>query len=152
MELKSLKQLGSSVSEKERKRYFRFENLLNEIKSRDLKVSTIEAINQQIDKVNESLNSEKSKKDLKMANYRTFKILEKEEKLVAKTHYQNMWMVLGMTVFGLPMGMTFAISLDNYGLFAIGMPIGMAIGIAVGAGMDKKAKEEGKQLNLEMDV
>ena len=30
------------------------------------------------------------------------------------------------------------------------MPLGMAIGIAIGAGMDKKALEEGRQLDIEI--
>lgn len=30
------------------------------------------------------------------------------------------------------------------------IPLGMAIGIAIGAGMDKKALEEGRQLDIEI--
>lgn len=59
-------------------------------------------------------------------------------------------MALGMVVFGLPLGIAFGTILDNIGLLGIGLPIGMVIGLAVGTGMDKKAKEEGRQLNIEV--
>jgi hypothetical protein len=36
------------------------------------------------------------------------------------------------------------------GLLAIGLPIGMGIGIAVGTSMDKKAMNEGRQLDIEI--
>ena len=57
-------------------------------------------------------------------------------------------MVLGMSVFGLPIGLMFMTALDNAGLLALGLPIGLSIGIALGSGMDAKAKEEGRQLIL----
>ena len=55
-----------------------------------------------------------------------------------------------MSAFGIPLGVAFGASLDNMAFLGIGIPIGMAIGMAVGAGMDKKAFEEGRQLNLEI--
>lgn len=76
--------------------------------------------------------------------------LEKEVKLVPKNHYRNRWLALGMAAFGLPMGVVFGISLGNMAFLAIGLPIGMAIGIAVGTGLDKKASEEGRQLDVEI--
>ena len=42
------------------------------------------------------------------------------------------------------------LSESNVGLLAIGLPIGMDIGIAVGSAMDKKAKEKGKQLDVDL--
>ena len=44
----------------------------------------------------------------------------------------------------------FGTSIGNMGLLGIGLPIGMVIGMAVGSGMDKKAVESGKQLDLEI--
>jgi hypothetical protein len=32
----------------------------------------------------------------------------------------------------------------------IGMPIGIPIGLAIGSGLDKKAAEEGRQLDVEI--
>ena len=72
----------------------------------------------------------------------------KDLKLVPKSYYQTLWMTLGMTVFGVPFGIMFGSALDNFGFFAIGLPIGMSIGIAIGAGLDKKAAQEGRQLSI----
>ena len=55
-----------------------------------------------------------------------------------------------MSAFGIPIGVAFGSSVGNMGLLAIGMPIGMGIGIAVGAHMDKKAADQGRQLDLEI--
>jgi len=35
-------------------------------------------------------------------------------------------------------------------ILGIGFPIGLALGMAVGTGMDKKAFEEGRQIDLEI--
>ncbi len=59
-------------------------------------------------------------------------------------------MVTGMSAFGLPIGAAIGISMGNIGLLGIGLPIGMGIGIAVGTALDKKAKEGGKQLEVEL--
>ena len=61
-----------------------------------------------------------------------------------------MWLAIGMSAFGLPIGVAFGLSIGNIGLMAIGLPIGMAIGAAVGTGMDKKALEAGRQLDIEI--
>ena len=51
--------------------------------------------------------------------------------------------------FLIPFGVLFGTSLGNMGFIGIGIPIGMAIGIAIGTSMDKKAFDEGKQLDIE---
>lgn len=55
-----------------------------------------------------------------------------------------------MTVFGLPIGVAIGMSVGNIGLLGIGLLIGMALGLAVRATMDKKAKQEGRHLDLEI--
>lgn len=54
-----------------------------------------------------------------------------------------------MAVFGVPIGVAFGFGLSNMAFIGIGIPIGMSIGIGIGAAMDKKAKEEGRQLDFE---
>ncbi|MFC3414076.1 hypothetical protein [Algoriphagus hitonicola] len=71
-------------------------------------------------------------------------------KIVSKNHYRYTWMSPGMAAFGIPLGVVFGTSLGNMAFLAIGLPIGMAIGISVGSAMDKKASEEGRQINLEI--
>ena len=59
-------------------------------------------------------------------------------------------MVVGMSAFGLPIGVAIGLSIGNIGLLGIGLPIGMGIGIIVGRLMDKKALAEGRQLDVEI--
>jgi len=49
------------------------------------------------------------------------------------------------------MGVVFGIMVDNMAYLGIGLPLGLAIGAAVGSNMDKKAKEEGRQLDVEVE-
>lgn len=74
--------------------------------------------------------------------------LKKEHGLTTKGYHQNLWMILGMTMFGVPLGMIFGFALDNFGLFAIGLPMGMPIGMGIGMAIDKKAQEAGTVLDI----
>lgn len=123
--------------------------LLNELKNRDLPESIVTSINGKLEEINStSLRGKALEKFLTSKVNEILKQLEKELKLVPKHHYRTQWMVVGMSAFGLPLGVAFGISLGNIGLLGLGLPIGMGIGIAVGSGMDEKAKKEGRQLNL----
>jgi len=55
-----------------------------------------------------------------------------------------------MCVFGLPIGVLFSQSLDNMAFIGMGLPIGLVIGMVLGQEKDKKAKENGLQLDLEV--
>lgn len=59
-------------------------------------------------------------------------------------------MVLGMSAFGIPMGVAFGLSMGNIGLLGIGLPIGMGVGVGVGSYLDKKALTEGRQLDVDL--
>lgn len=74
--------------------------------------------------------------------------LLKEYDLVTPRYYQTQWMVLGMTVFGVPFGLIFGLALDNMAFMGIGLPIGMPIGMAIGMEKDKKALATGRVLNV----
>jgi hypothetical protein len=123
--------------------------LLDELAGRDLPDSVVATINKSIDQLNQYASSDPI---LDKQVYRTqnqiLKYLEKDLKLVQKNHYQRLWMVLGMSAFGLPLGIAFGASLGNMSFLGIGLPIGMVIGIAVGTSMDKKAAKEGRQLEF----
>jgi hypothetical protein len=75
--------------------------------------------------------------------------LEKQHGIVPPGHYRNQWMAIGMSVFGLPIGVAFSLSQENFAFVGIGLPLGMAIGMAVGAGKDNQAKAAGLQLEIE---
>ncbi len=128
-----------------------FEKFISELKAREIQPGIVELINQQIKKVNGSNGDVKLfSKELRMAQAHIAKLVEKELKLVTLGHHRTFWMMMGMSVFGLPMGVAFGASLGNMAFLGIGLPIGMAIGLAVGTSMDNKAKEEGRQLNVEL--
>jgi hypothetical protein len=76
--------------------------------------------------------------------------LEKELKVVPKNYYRTLWMALGMSAFGLPIGTAIGLFLGNIGLLAVGLPIGMGIGAVVGTNMDKKALAEGRTMDIEI--
>ena len=131
--------------------YHQFGVLLQEINKKELPADTERSINQHIGTINASvLNGEELRKLVKQQQTAILKMLEKTHKIVTRNHYRNMWMLLGFTAFGLPIGTAFGLSLGNIGLMGIGLPIGMAIGTAAGTAMDKKAFKEGRQLDMEI--
>jgi len=127
------------------------ENLIVELNTKELPLEIIKLINQDIEELNCFEGSNKdllkllSKKQTGM-----LQLLEKELSLVCKGHYRNMWLALGMAVFGLPMGAAFGLSLGNMAFIGVGLPLGIALGAAYGTSLDKKACEEGRQLEVEL--
>ena len=75
-------------------------------------------------------------------------ILEKELQIVPVGYYQTLWLALGMTIFGIPMGLVFGMALDNLAFLGIGLPIGMTIGIGIGNAKDAEALKQGRQLKF----
>ncbi len=149
IELKDRTDLASDI--KLSSLYAQFGVLLSELRKKQLNEELIKSINAFIETINAStVTGNKFKKLVKQAQTAIVKQVEKEHKIVPKNHYRTLWMLLGFTAFGLPIGMAFGLSVGNIGLMAIGLPIGMAIGAAVGSSMDKKAEQEGRQLNVEI--
>jgi hypothetical protein len=124
---------------------------LNELSRKELPNEIVQSVNSGIAGINSFAGSEKElSKLIKGTQTKTLKLLEKELKFVVKNHYRNTWLAIGMSVFGIPLGVVLGASMGNMGLLGIGIPIGLAIGMAVGANMDMKAMEEGKQLDIEL--
>jgi hypothetical protein len=131
--------------------YAQFRKLLIELEKRELPDEIVVSINKDIDEIN--LNTDvgtELRKKIKQRMQRIIKLLEKNLKIVPRNYYRNMWMMVGMAVFGIPMGVVLGSSLGNMGYIGIGLPIGLAFGLGVGHGMDKKALKEGRQLDLEI--
>lgn len=76
------------------------------------------------------------------------RLLQEKRNWVPRDFYRGQWMALGMSVFGMPLGVALGVALDNMAFMATFLPIGMVIGMAIGAGMDKKAEAEGRVLDL----
>lgn len=135
--------------EKLEKKVNAFRGLLKELRERELPESVIASINDHIKEVNALTSSKKAfSKQMNKKKSCIINLLHKELKLVPKNYYRNLWMVLGMSAFGLPLGVIFGVSIGNMGLLGIGMPIGMGIGIALGTAMDQKAQKNNKQLDF----
>lgn len=130
--------------------YSQFGKLIQELEGRALPDTIIETINNDIEALNLISDSEKNfRTQILKKQSNIIKILEKELKLVPKGHYRTMWLAVGMAAFGVPMGVVFGVILGNMAFLGIGIPFGMAIGMAVGVGMDKKAFDDGRQLDIE---
>lgn len=132
------------------KRIELFVKLIDELKKRELPDAMVSFINDNIDTVNNAQDI-KFLKAIQKAQTAIIGKLEKELKIVPQKYYQKFWMLIGMAAFGLPIGASFGLSLGNMAFMGIGLPIGLAIGLALGSGMDKKAFEENRQLDVEID-
>jgi hypothetical protein len=131
--------------------FSQFRQLLAELENRELPDEIVTSINNDIDEINSiTVIGNELQKEIERRLQRIIKLLEKNLKLVPKNYYRNLWMILGIAVFGIPIGVIFGASLDNMAYLAIGLPIGLVIGIGVGAVMDQKALKEGRQLDIEI--
>jgi hypothetical protein len=130
-----------------------FQQLISELNKKEIPEPIAKSINSDIDVLNGFSGSAREMLSLfRKKQASILKTLEKELKLVPKNHYRNLWLALGMSAFGLPLGVAFGISMGNLGLLGIGLPIGLGIGVALGTSLDKKAKAAGKQLDVEMKI
>jgi len=153
MEIKSPNKPVGKLSKKLEKRYSILEKLSVELNKHEIPKDLAEELNSEIDKLNSISDSAKEKpRKMMQAINRIFKKVQKEMGLVPKNYHRNIWMGIGMAAFGVPMGVSFGLSLDNMAFLGIGLPIGLAIGLAVGGGMDKKASKEGKQLDIDYEI
>lgn len=131
--------------------YAQFKQLLGEIAKKEISQSVLNQINTEIEEVNHSvLTGTHLARLVKRKQTNILKILEKEHKITPKNHYRTLWMVLGMSGIGMPIGAAIGSAVGNIGLLAVGMPIGMAIGLILGANMDKKALAAGRQMDIEI--
>ena len=132
--------------------YNQFAILLSELRKKELPESMILSINNEVEEINKSgiLNSNDLRKLIKKKQTVILRLIEKDLKLVPINYYRTLWLALGMTVFGIPLGVLTGVLIGKPGLFMLGLPIGVAIGVTVGTAMDKKAVKENRQLNVEI--
>lgn len=129
------------------KAYDRLQKLLSALRQRDLPEALTAEINQELRMLNAPKTSPAHlRRALVRHELRILRLVEKRAKLVPSGYYRQMWTALGMSAFGLPLGVVFGLSLGNMALLGVGLPIGLAIGFAVGSGLDKKAAKEDRQL------
>ena len=124
--------------------FIQFEKLIFELKTKEIPEEIVIFINKNIEEINSFSTSDKElKKQIKKTQTRILKLIEKELHLVTKNHYRNTWFILGMLI-GVALGSA------NTSLLAVGIPLGFTIGIAIGTSKDKKAKDNGLQLDIEI--
>ena len=130
--------------------FIQFEKLIFELKSKRIPDEIVIFINKNIEEINSFSTSDKElKKQIKKTQTRILKLIEKELHLVTKNHYRNTWFILGMAI-GVALGSAIGSSSGNTSLLAVGIPLGFTIGIAIGTSKDKKAKDNGLQLDIEI--
>jgi hypothetical protein len=128
-----------------------FADLIRQYEQKNLSDKSIQYTNERIDEVNASgLNGKALRKLIRKVQFNVIRFIEKDSKIVPKNHYRRFWMLMGMSAFGVPIGMGISYILDGQiGNFGIGLPLGMGVGILLGSLMDKKAAKEGRQLAIE---
>ncbi|MFW5656566.1 MAG: hypothetical protein ACOCXS_00585 [Bacteroidota bacterium] len=149
-----IKQLEPKISVEEHKRlklpYERLNTLLNELKNRDLSYDVSGTINDKVAEINAFGGTPKAlSKLLTESHYNIITLVKNEEGLFPKNYFQNSWLALGLSVFGLPIGVVWMAIYDNAAFIGLGLPIGLVIGMFIGMQKDKKVKKENKQLNIE---
>lgn len=148
--IKELKNRTRFNNERLAKTYRKLSELINELRSQSLNGNVVSFVNEQIELLNKNHDEKALKKLVRLSQHKILKMVEKEHKIVPKHYYRNLWMVLGMSAFGVSLGTAFGAALGNMGLLGIGIPFGMVIGIAVGTSMDQKAAKEGRQLKFDL--
>lgn len=153
MEIIELQQIpGIETNAKLKAKYLHFDKLLVELRKKELPDGAVILVNQEIEELNVTRGPETDwKRMIAKKQTNILKLLEKELNLVPINHYRNLWLALGIAAFGIPLGVVFAASIGNMGFMGIGLPMGIPIGIAIGSGLDKKAMEEGRQLDWDIN-
>jgi len=141
------------LSGKTKDSYNQFERLILEIRKKKLPEEIAFVINRHITQLNSVEDTGKTlRNEIRKEQSKIVGLLAQKLKIVPINYFRKTWFVLGMTVFGIPIGAAFGLSLNNMAFLGIGLPIGMSIGLAIGARMDNKAKEEGRQLDIELKM
>lgn len=133
------------------KQYLKFTKYLDALNRKKLPKTFVKEVNQQLKELNATHEKDKAfVKQFKLTRKQITDRAAKELQLVPKHYYRTLGVAIGMTAFGLPLGIAVAFALQNAAFIGIGLPIGLAMGLGVGKGLDKKAKEEGRQLAIDI--
>lgn len=120
-------------------------NLLRELDARGIEPRNFE---DELKMLKKQLSANTKANMIRAFYLRMVNAVRKQFDLTTPNYFQNRWTALGILVFGIPLGLVFSISIDNYAFLGMGIPVGLAIGIAIGADKDKKAKEAGKLMEI----
>lgn len=133
-------------------KYTLLEKLLSVLEEKELSNQFIQESNDDILALNShSSESKDFPKTIRKTQSSIVNRAMKQLKLVPKNYYRMLWLSLGMSTFGIPMGVAFSVAIDNYAFIGLGLPIGLSVGIAIGTSLDQKAEKEGRQLNVDLN-
>lgn len=125
------------------KALLKMQNSIEALNKKETPGEVASVINDDIRVLNAFSGTDKEvRKTIRRTHSKILKLVEKELKWVPKNHYRTIWLAIGLAAFGIPLGAAFS----NLGL---GIPLGIVFGMVVGSQMDKKAKKEGRQLDIE---
>ena len=94
--------------------FLKLDALVDALNSRPIPGSLSEEINSRIRAVNSLQGSSQTViKELNSTYAAILKLIEKELQLVTRHHYRTLWMVVGMSAFGLPIGLVVSMLVNN---------------------------------------
>jgi len=154
MKIKELeKRTGIEKHKKLINRYSLFEKFISELNKKEIPSEIVILINKDIEEINLYSGSNNSLLKLfRKSKMNILKLIEEELIFVPKNLFRLRWMVLGMTIIGVPIGVVIGVTSGNMAFLGIGIGVGMVVGMAIGTGMDKKAFDEGRQLDIEIKL
>jgi hypothetical protein len=147
--LYKLNELGQTENKRLKAVHMQMVKLIAALEKKEVPEAIQDEVNVKVANLNAFTGSEKEFARALNQNYNYLvHLLQEKLNWVPKDFYRTQWMALGLSVFGLPLGVAVGIALDNMAFMAAFLPVGMAIGMGLGTGMDKKAAEEGRVLEL----
>jgi hypothetical protein len=130
-----------------------FKELIEELQKKEVPQELEDEVSQIVLELNSSTLEGKKLRGLVFKKRRkTVQLIISKLNLFPINYHRKQWLVLGMSIFGAPIGVALGISLGSMAFLGLGLPIGMIVGIAVGTNMDRKAKAEGRQLDVEVFI
>lgn len=153
MQIEPPKRQIPSPEKKLEKRYVFFENLVRALNKHEIPDDIVAYIHTEVNQLNATSDNTKGKAaNMKAAANRIIKRIHKELNLVPRNYNRNLWMGIGMAAFGVPLGVAFGTSMQNMSFIGIGIPLGLIFGVSIGTNLDKKAKENGTQLDMDYEL
>lgn len=130
------------------RKYVQLEALVEALNKKELPGEIVDSINKHL-RGGDSSSGKELGKQIRKAQSAILKLIEKDLKLVPMNHYRDTWLAIGVAL-GVAFGSVFGSTTGNISLLGLGIPLGLAIGIAIGTELDKTAKRDGKQLDVEI--
>lgn len=141
------------IDPKTQKRISRLSFVIDELNKKHLPVETVRILNDTISTLLDmNPRTPQYPKALNKVLNKVLEIVREKHQIVTKNYYRNLWMPIGMSAFGLPIGVALSVAVDNFAFIGSMLPIGLVIGMAYGSQLDKKAADENKVIDMEVEV